>query len=176
MIQTLGRMALLVFFLLLSGTLFCQQDKEILITVPPSGATEYQPEKKIVSTSLAPAAIGPYSQAVIAGGLIFVSGQLGLDPQTKDFVKGGIKEQTEQVIKNISAILKTAECSLDAVVSCTVYMKDLKDFEAMNFVYGSYFSRKPPSRATVQVDRLPKDGLVEISCIAIRPVGVQLLK
>jgi 2-iminobutanoate/2-iminopropanoate deaminase len=128
-----------------------------------------QTPRTVVSTDKAPKAIGPYSQAVVAGNLVFVSGQLGIDPQTNMFVKGGIKEQTEQVLHNLSAVLVEAGSSLESVASCTVYLKDMNDFAAMNDIYAKFFIANPPSRATVQVARLPKDGLVEISCIATKP-------
>jgi 2-iminobutanoate/2-iminopropanoate deaminase len=128
-----------------------------------------QNARAVVSTDKAPKAIGPYSQAIIAGNLVFASGQLGIDPVTNAFVQGGIKEQTEQVLKNLKAVLTEAGTSLENVASCTVFLKDMNDFAAMNEVYGKYFIAKPPSRATVQVAKLPKDGLIEISCIAAKP-------
>jgi 2-iminobutanoate/2-iminopropanoate deaminase len=125
--------------------------------------------REIVHTDKAPKAIGPYSQANIAGSMIFVSGQLGFDPATGEFVAGGVREQTHQVLKNMSAILEAAGASLADVTACTVYLKDMNDFIAMNEVYAQYFSDNPPSRAAIQVARLPKDGIVEISCIAVKP-------
>ncbi|MCZ7557050.1 MAG: RidA family protein [Bacteroidia bacterium] len=125
--------------------------------------------REIVHTDKAPKAIGPYSQANIAGSLIFVSGQLGFDPATGEFVAGGVREQTHQVLKNMTAILEAAGASLADVTACTVYLKDMNDFVAMNEVYAQYFSENPPSRAAIQVARLPKDGIVEISCIAVKP-------
>jgi 2-iminobutanoate/2-iminopropanoate deaminase len=125
--------------------------------------------REIVQTDKAPKAIGPYSQANIAGSMIFVSGQLGFDPATGEFVVGGVREQTHQVLKNMSAILEAAGASLADVTACTVYLKDMNDFVAMNEVYAQYFSENPPSRAAIQVARLPKDGIVEISCIAVKP-------
>lgn len=124
--------------------------------------------REIVATDLAPRAIGPYSQANIAGGFVFVSGQLGMEPATGAFVPGGVKEQTERALRNMTAILEAAGCSLDDVTACTVYMKDMNDFAAMNEVYATFFSANPPSRAAIEVARLPKDGLVEISCIAVK--------
>jgi 2-iminobutanoate/2-iminopropanoate deaminase len=138
----------------------------LLLTVNLSYA---QSPRSVISTDKAPKAIGPYSQAIVAGNLVFLSGQLGIDPATNAFVKGGIKEQTEQVLHNLSAVLIEAGSSLESVASCTVYLKDMNDFAAMNEVYAKFFIAKPPSRATVQVARLPKDGLVEISCIATKP-------
>ncbi len=127
-----------------------------------------QTTRTVVATDKAPKAIGPYSQAIVAGNLVFASGQLGIDPETNAFVPGGIKEQTEQVLKNLKSVLTEAGSSLENVASCTVYLKDMNDFAAMNEVYAKYFPTKPPSRATVQVAKLPKDGLVEISCIGTK--------
>jgi 2-iminobutanoate/2-iminopropanoate deaminase len=132
-------------------------------------APAHAQNRRTVSTDNAPKAIGPYSQAVIAGNSVYVSGQLGLDPSTGAFVPGGIREQTEQALKNISAVLEAAGCTMQSVVSCSVFLKDLNDFTAMNEVYATHFRNDPPARATVQVARLPKDGLVEISCIAVLP-------
>ncbi len=125
-------------------------------------------QKTVVATSHAPKAIGPYSQAVIAGNMIFLSGQLGIDPATGNFVAGGVKEQTDQVLKNLAAVLAEGGCAMSDVVSCTVFLKSMNDFPAMNEVYAKYFPNDAPSRATVEVARLPKDGLVEISCIAVK--------
>lgn len=125
--------------------------------------------RTIVSTDRAPKAIGPYSQAVAAGNLVFVSGQLGFDPATMQIVEGGVKEQTRRVLENLSAILGAAGCALTDITACTVYLKDISDFAAMNEVYAGFFPADPPSRAAIEVARLPKDGLVEISCIAIKP-------
>lgn len=125
-------------------------------------------QKTIVATDRAPKAIGPYNQAVVVGDILFASGQLGLDPETGAFVEGGIKEQTEQVLKNIKAVVEAGGFTMTDIVSCSVFLKDMNDFPAMNGVYEKYFPADYPSRATVQVARLPKDGLVEISCIAMR--------
>lgn len=121
---------------------------------------------KEVHTSLAPEAIGPYSQAVVIDGLVFTSGQI---PLTKEgeLVDGGIKEQTEQVIKNLKAVLEEAGASLDRVVKTTVFLADMNDFQEMNAVYGTYFSVHKPARSTVEVGRLPKDVLVEIEAVAV---------
>ncbi|MBN1449330.1 MAG: RidA family protein [Bacteroidetes bacterium] len=121
-----------------------------------------------ISTDKAPAALGPYSQAIIAGNMIFVSGQLGLDETTGAFVEGGIGEQTDKALRNMQAILTAAGASLDDVTACTVFLKDMNDFAAMNEVYARYFTTNPPSRAAIEVARLPKDGIVEISCIAVK--------
>jgi 2-iminobutanoate/2-iminopropanoate deaminase len=120
-----------------------------------------------IVTPDAPKAIGPYSQGISAGGLIFVSGQLGIDPETGELVAGGIEEQTHQVLRNISAILSAASAGLAGVVKTTVYLKDLKDFPAMNAVYAEFFDQNLPARATLQVSALPKGALVEIDCIAV---------
>ena len=120
-----------------------------------------------VATAQAPKAIGPYSQAIRANGLVFVSGQGGVDPATQQLVAGGVKEQTERVMKNLDAILRAAGSGLDKVVRCGVFLKDMNDFAAMNEVYARYFTGTPPARATVEAARLPKDLLVEIDAIAL---------
>jgi 2-iminobutanoate/2-iminopropanoate deaminase len=124
--------------------------------------------REIIKTERAPAAIGPYSQAVRAGGFVFASGQIPLDPQTGEFVAGGVAEQTEQVMKNLSAVLEAAGASLAQVVKTTVFLADMNDFAVMNEVYGRYFQENPPARATVQAARLPRDARVEIEAIAIK--------
>ena len=122
---------------------------------------------KSVHTMKAPQAIGPYSQAVEAGNMVFCSGQIALDAATGEMVKGGIKEQTKQIFKNLSEVLHASRAGIDSVASVTVYLRDMKDFKEMNEVYGQVFTTDPlPARATVEVARLPKDALVEISCIA----------
>ncbi len=123
--------------------------------------------KEIITTERAPQAIGPYSQAVRAGKLVFTSGQISLDPATGEFIAGGVREQTEQVLKNLSAVLKAAGAELDQVVKTTVFLADMNDFAAMNEVYGRFFTSKPPARATVQAARLPRDARVEIEAIAV---------
>jgi 2-iminobutanoate/2-iminopropanoate deaminase len=122
--------------------------------------------RRAVSTSKAPAAIGPYSQAIEDGGFLFLSGQIPLDPATGQIVAGGIEAQTRQVFANIAAILDEAGLSFDAVVSATVYVADMNDFAKVNEIYATYFTAPAPARATVQVARLPKDALVEIQVIA----------
>jgi 2-iminobutanoate/2-iminopropanoate deaminase len=122
--------------------------------------------KHAISTSQAPSAIGPYSQAVQTGNLFFLSGQLGIDPATGDFVPGGASEQTEQVFKNIRALLAEAGLTLDQVVKTTVFLADMGDFAAMNAVYGKHFAKPYPARSAVAVKTLPKNGLVEIEAIA----------
>jgi 2-iminobutanoate/2-iminopropanoate deaminase len=122
----------------------------------------------IVTTEAAPKAIGPYSQAVAAGALVFCSGQIPIDPATGAVVPGGVAEQTRRVLENLRAVLAAAGASLSDVVKTTVYLKDLGEFQAMNEVYAQFFSARPPARATVEVARLPKDVRVEIDCIAVK--------
>jgi 2-iminobutanoate/2-iminopropanoate deaminase len=122
--------------------------------------------RRAVSTDGAPRAIGPYSQAVRAGRLLFVSGQIPIDPTTGAVVAGDIRAQTDRVLQNLEAIVRAAGATLDHVVHTTVYLTDLDDFAAMNEVYGAYFPPPAPARATVQVARLPRDVRVEIAAIA----------
>ena len=126
-----------------------------------------QPTRTIIKTDNAPSAIGPYSQAVRAGEFVFVSGQIPIDPATGEFVSDDVTEQTEQVLKNLSAVLEAANSSLNAVVKTTVFVADMNDFAAMNAVYAKYFTENFPARATVQAARLPKDARVEIECVAL---------
>ena len=121
--------------------------------------------KKIVATDSAPQAIGPYSQAIQYGDFLFVSGQIAIDPKTGNIIEGDIETQTEQVLKNISAIITEAGMSLQNTVKCTCFLKDMNDFVKFNSVYESFFSESPPARETVEVARLPKDVLVEVSAI-----------
>ena len=123
--------------------------------------------KEIIQTEHAPNAIGPYSQAVKANGLVFASGQIPIDPQTGQFVAGGIVEQTEQVLKNLGAVLEAAGSGLDRIVKTTVFLADMQEFAAMNEVYGRFFKETPPARATVEAARLPRDARVEIEAIAL---------
>lgn len=117
----------------------------------------------------APKAIGPYSQAVSAGGFVFVSGQIGMDPSSGTIVEGGVREQTMRALKNITAILESCGVSMENVVKADVFLKDMDDFAAVNDVYASFFPGDvKPSRAAVQVSKLPRDVLVEISCVAYR--------
>lgn len=122
--------------------------------------------KKVISTSNAPAAIGPYSQAVVLNGFVFVSGQIPLDPTSGQMIDGGIEAQTKRVIENLAAILDAAGSSLTDVLKTTVYLKDMSEFAAMNNVYAEYFTKNAPARATVEAARLPRDVRVEIDCIA----------
>ena len=123
--------------------------------------------KEIIATEDAPRAIGPYSQAVRAGNFVFASGQIPIDPATGEFVPGGVAEQTEQVLKNLTALFAAAGVGLDQIVKTTVFLADMNDFTAMNEVYGRFFSEAPPARATVQAARLPRDAKVEIEAIAV---------
>ena len=123
--------------------------------------------KEIIATEDAPRAIGPYSQAIRAGNFVFASGQIPIDPATGEFVPGGIAEQTEQVLKNLTALFAAAGVGLDQIVKTTVFLADMNDFTAMNEVYGRFFSEAPPARATVQAARLPRDAKVEIEAIAV---------
>lgn len=122
--------------------------------------------KEIISTENAPGAIGPYSQAIKTGGLVFCSGQIPIDPSTGNFVSDAIGEQTEQVLKNLRAVLEAAGTGLENVVKTTVFLLDMNDFSEMNEVYGRFFADNKPARATVQAARLPRDARVEIECIA----------
>jgi 2-iminobutanoate/2-iminopropanoate deaminase len=123
--------------------------------------------REVIATEQAPKAIGPYSQAIRAAGLIFTSGQVAIDPATQQVVAGDVSAQTERVLKNLGAILREAGSGLDKVLRCTVFLKNMGDFAAMNEVYGRYFKQAPPARSTVEVARLPKDVLVEIDAIAL---------
>ena len=125
-------------------------------------------EKNVIFTSLAPAAIGPYSQAIHAGNLLFVSGQVALDPSLGKVIDDkSVTAQTRRVLQNIQAIITAAGASLENVVKTTVFLKDMNDFAEMNAVYGEFFQSAPPARATVEVSRLPRDVSVEIDCIAV---------
>jgi 2-iminobutanoate/2-iminopropanoate deaminase len=128
--------------------------------------TAGSPVIRAVATSTAPAAIGPYSQAIVAGNLLFISGQIPLDPATGQLIDGGIEAQTRQVLHNLDAILAAAGTSFAAVVRTTVYLIDLTEFAAMNRVYETFVASPPPARSTVQVSRLPRDARVEIDVIA----------
>lgn len=122
--------------------------------------------KKIVATELAPKAIGPYSQAVIAGGMVYASGQIPINPATGQIVEGGTAVQTERILENLKAVLEASGSSLAQVVKTTVFLKDMNDFAAMNEVYGRYFADQAPARSTIEVARLPRDVRVEIDVIA----------
>ncbi len=122
--------------------------------------------KEVISTKLAPKAIGPYSQAVKHGDMVYLSGQIPLNPETMEVVGGTAAEQAKQVMENLGEVLKAASSDFAKVIKCTIYLKDMNDFAAINEVYGSYFENNPPARATVEVARLPKDVLIEIDLIA----------
>lgn len=124
--------------------------------------------KKIIQTVQAPAAIGPYSQAIRIDNMLFASGQLGIDPVTGNFVEGGVKEQTFQVFKNIRAILEEAQFTMQDIVKTTVFLADMSDFATVNEVYASHFESDYPARSAVAVKTLPKNGLVEIEIIAYK--------
>jgi len=124
--------------------------------------------KKVIATTNAPAAIGPYSQAIQVGNMLFASGQLGIDPATGNFVEGAVKEQTAQAFKNVKAILTEAGLDISDVVKTTVFLADMGDFGAMNEVYASQFEGAFPARSAVAVKTLPKNGLVEIEVIAVK--------
>lgn len=123
-------------------------------------------DRRTVSTPNAPAAIGPYSQAIVHAGLVYCSGQVALDPAKGELVPGGIEEETRQVMKNLSGVLNAAGSSLAGVLKTTVYLQRMDDFAKMNAVYGGFFEVNPPARATVEVAKLPKGALVEIDCVA----------
>ncbi len=123
--------------------------------------------KKIVQTKNAPQAIGPYSQAVVTGNFVYTSGQIPLDPRTGEFVEGGIAEQTEQVLRNLSAVLEAAGSDLSRAVKTTVFLADINDFAQMNAAYGKFFGENAPARSTIQAARLPRDARVEIEVVAL---------
>ena len=153
-------------------TLFLMASLLLLLTVNSCQSTNNRIAnnmKERINTSNAPAAIGPYSQAIDSShGLIFVSGQLPIDPATGSFPEGGVKEQTRQSLTNAKAILEAAGLSLDNVVKTTVFLADMGDFAAMNEVYAQFFSEPFPARSAVAVKTLPKNALVEVECIAAR--------
>jgi 2-iminobutanoate/2-iminopropanoate deaminase len=123
--------------------------------------------RETISAESAPKAIGPYSHAVRTRDLLFLSGQVALDPASGQLIAGDIREQTERVLKNLQEVLEAADSALERVVKTTVYLKDMNDFAAMNEVYGRFFTADPPARSTVEVSRLPRDARVEIDAIAI---------
>lgn len=124
--------------------------------------------KNVIYSAAAPDPIGPYSQAIQAGNMLFTSGQVAIEKSTGNVVAGGIQDETRQVMKNLEEVLKAAHMDFSHVVKCTIFLKDMNDFPKMNEIYGSYFTSQPPARETVQVSRLPKDVNVEISCIAVK--------
>ncbi|MBS1250837.1 MAG: 2-iminobutanoate/2-iminopropanoate deaminase [Chloroflexi bacterium] len=125
------------------------------------------PKKEIVTTSNAPSAIGPYSAGVKVGNFVFTAGQLGIDPESGEFVPGGIEAETHQALKNLKAVLEAAGASLSTVVKTTVFLRDMDDFGAMNAVYAEFFTADHPARSAVQAARLPKDAAVEIEAVAV---------
>ncbi|PDW01911.1 RidA family protein [Candidatus Viridilinea mediisalina] len=126
-------------------------------------------QRTVVRTTHAPAAIGPYSQAIVAGGMVFVSGQLPVDAQTGEMEAGDIRAMTRRIFANLEAVLEAAGTSLAHVVKMTVFLADMDDFQAMNSVYAEFFPENPPARSTVQVARLPRDARIEIEAIALHP-------
>ncbi len=140
----------------------------ILVLAGLIGCAAQSVDREVISTPNAPAAIAPYSQGIRVGNTLYVSGQIGVDPATREFVAGGIAEQTHQVIKNIQAVLEAAGYSLEEVVQSQVFLSDINNYAAMNEVYGSYFKNAPPARAALQVARLPKDALIEILVVAVK--------
>lgn len=124
-------------------------------------------ERRVVSTEQAPQAIGPYSQAIVAGGLVFVSGQLAVDPATGQIVEGDIGGMTRRIFANLEAVLEAAGSSLAKVVKVTVFLADMNDFQSMNASYAEFFPESPPARSTVQVARLPRDARIEIEVVAL---------
>jgi len=125
------------------------------------------PVREVIATENAPAAVGPYSQGIRAGHLIFTAGQLGMDPTTGKLVEGGVEAQARQALTNLQAVLEAAGTSLDRAVKVTVFLQDIEDFKAVNGVYAQFFTQDPPARSAVQVAALPLGGLVEIEAIAL---------
>jgi len=126
------------------------------------------PLREVIATDQAPAAVGPYSQGIRAGDIVFTAGQLGIDPVTGKFVEGGVEAQAQRALTNLKAVLEAAGSSLERVVKVTVFLQDIHDFKAVNGVYAQFFSQAPPARSAVQVAALPLGGLVEIEAIAVR--------
>jgi len=124
--------------------------------------------KKIIQTSEAPAPIGPYNQAVLAGDTLYISGQIAIDVASGELLTDNITQETHQVMKNLEAILRTAEMQFSNVVKCSIFIRDMGEFATINEAYGQYFSADPPARETVEVSGLPKDVNVEISCVAVK--------
>lgn len=131
-----------------------------------------EPTRIPVKTKSAPGAIGPYNQAIIAGGFVHCSGQVAFDPSSGEIIEGDVRDQTRQVMKNLGAVLEAAGVGFAQVVRCTIFVKDMGDFQAVNEVYGSFFEgMEPPARACVEVTRLPRDVMVEIDCLALSQTG-----
>lgn len=125
-------------------------------------------EKSIISTDSAPAAIGPYSQGVVVGEFLFLSGQIPLDPLSGEMVKGGIEAQTQRVMENLRGILEAQGLGFESLVKTTIFLTNMKEFSKVNEIYGSYFSENPPARSTVEVSRLPREAAIEIEGVALR--------
>lgn len=125
-------------------------------------------EREIVATDKAPAAAGPYSQAVVVGQFVFTAGQIAIDPQTGQLIRGSIVEETRQVLRNLATVLEAADSSLDKVVKTTIFLSDMADFQNVNRVYGEFFPAAPPARSTIEVSRLPLGALIEIEAIAVK--------
>ena len=134
-------------------------------SISPSQTASMQ-DRRPVSTSDAPAAIGPYSQALVHGGLVYCSGQIALDPTTQALVSGGIEAETRRVLQNLAGVLAAAGSGLERVLKTTVYLQRIDDFPKMNAVYGTFFTQDPPARATIEAGKLPRGATVEIDCIA----------
>ncbi|MEM1125525.1 MAG: RidA family protein [Bacteroidota bacterium] len=125
-------------------------------------------DRLVIKTRMAPAAIGPYNQGILAGDTLYCSGQIPIDPRSGQMVSGGIEAETEQVLENLGAVLKAASMSYEHVVRCTVFLADMNDYGTVNEIYARYFSERPPTREAVQVAVLPRGARIEISCIAVR--------
>lgn len=136
-----------------------------IILIKKEETAKVEKMKHVLNTENAPKALGPYSQGIKAGDLIFLSGQLGLDPKTNDFASGGVAEQTRQALTNLKHVIESAGSRIENVVKTTVFLNDMNDFQTMNAVYGEFFKSEPPARSTVQVAALPKGGMVEIEAI-----------
>ena len=158
---------------------FAQDDRHALGVVPFADVVRgaftatIERMKKIISTSDAPAAVGPYSQAVRVGSTIYCAGQIPLDPKSDQIVAGGIEAQTKRVLDNITAVLKAEGLTFENIVKTTIFLVDLADFQTVNEIYGSYFKQTPPARSTVQVPALPKGARLEIEAIAVAGNGDQ---
>jgi 2-iminobutanoate/2-iminopropanoate deaminase len=139
-----------------------------MLIIGIAGCSQAPIDREIISTTDAPAAIGPYSQAVRAGNTLYLSGQLGIIPETGQFVEGGLKAQARQALENQKTILTEAGFSLGNVVQCQVFLKDMNDYRAFNEIYSEYFEKDYPARAVLEVSRIPKDGFVEIMMVAVK--------
>ncbi|MBA2596108.1 MAG: RidA family protein [Chloroflexia bacterium] len=150
-------------------TLTSRHERQSSASREEETVSDVRAERSIVATDGAPAAIGPYSQAIVANGLLYTAGQLPLDPETMTLVEGDISAQTERVMLNLGAVLAAAGSGFDRVVKTTCFLADLNDFAAFNAVYGQFLGSAPPPRSTVQVAKLPLGALVEVECIALTP-------